>query len=308
MENIRARIHTLALKLDRKILSAEEEDYVRLDLSAHEKVRSSLIAIKKPFKYLKTLLSVKSFALTTALFFVALFALTNAAAYSKIAMADLKDFAANVANVTNATNKTPTALQILAADPWDVGRTFESIKEDPLALTAAGTEATQTEDGLPLFGITPVPYDNRIEIPSLKISAPIVEPTFSADTLNSNDFKAIEEQIHESLLNGVVHFPGTALPGEKGNMFLTGHSSNVFWELSKYNTVFALLPKIKIGDKIIIYSDQNVYTYTVTEIKEVYPSDTSSLKQTDDYRLTLMTCTPVGTTFRRLIVTAQLSQ
>ncbi|MFA5854963.1 MAG: class D sortase [Candidatus Gracilibacteria bacterium] len=299
METIRARIHTLALKLDRKILSAEEEDYVRLDLSAHEKVRSHLFAIKKPFKHLKTILSIKSFALTTALFFIALFVITNAAAYSKIAVASIKDF--------TASSETPTHQQILAADPWNGGKTFESIKEDPLAFATAGTEATQTNDGLPLFGIIPTPYDNRIEIPSLNISAPVIEPDLTAASLEDGDFSAIEEQIHETLLKGVVHYPGTAKPGEKGNMFLTGHSSNVFWEMSKYNTVFALLPKIKTGDKIIIYSNQNSFVYTVTEKKEVYPSDTSSLKQTDDFRLTLMTCTPVGTTFRRLIVTAELT-
>ena len=104
----------------------------------------------------------------------------------------------------------------------------------------------------------------------------------------------------------MVHYPGTALPGDKGNVFITGHSSNVFWEKSDYNTVFALLPKIEEGDDIFVSYDQVDYHYRVISKKEVTPKEVGILEQGDDKIMTLMTCTPVGTVLRRLVVTAEL--
>ena len=85
--------------------------------------------------------------------------------------------------------------------------------------------------------------DDRISIPSLNIDVPLVKPQLGLDSLKSQDWNALEEQIRSSLQKGVVYYPGTAEPGTRGNFFVTGHSSNFFWEFSKYNTVFALLPK-----------------------------------------------------------------
>src|SRR6185295_4994485 len=68
----------------------------------------------------------------------------------------------------------------------------------------------------------------RLEIPSLKINVPII---WSKDT-NSFD---------KDLQSGVVHYPGTALPGQIGTTYISGHSSNYVWAKGSYNHVFTHL-------------------------------------------------------------------
>ena len=107
---------------------------------------------------------------------------------------------------------------------------------------------------------------------------------------------------HPPKSDGVVHYPDTALPGEVGNVFITGHSSYYWWSKGEYNTVFSILDKLIMGDDIYIHYNNKRYTYRVYDVDIVLPSDTSVLEQGDNSILTLMTCTPVGTNYRRLIV------
>lgn len=133
--------------------------------------------------------------------------------------------------------------------------------------------------------------DNSIFIQSINVSAPIKWGV-------NNTPKEVEE----SLKNGIIQINGTAKPGEKGNVFITGHSSNYPWIKGNYNQIFALLNKLVIGDNIQIKYNNVDYLYKVSEIKVVEPNDTSVMEQTNNSILTLMTCTPVGTSLRRLIV------
>jgi len=156
-----------------------------------------------------------------------------------------------------------------------------------------------------LFAIIPevAPPDNRLIIPAININVPIVEASDAA--LRRRDFDMFDEDIQNALKFGVVHYPGTAEPGEVGNVFLTGHSSNLPWVDSNYNAVFALLPRLAIGDEYSVFYRGSLHRYRVTERFEVSPKDVSVLAQPNDQRMsTLMTCTPVGTTLRRLIIRA----
>ena len=116
-----------------------------------------------------------------------------------------------------------------------------------------------------------------------------------------------ENQILKTLKDGVVHYKGTSLPGDGGNVFIVGHSSNYFWIRSDYNDVFALLDKLNKGDKIVINKNGTNYNYTVTEKKIVSPDDVSVLNNTNKEVLSLMTCWPVGTNINRLVVISELS-
>jgi LPXTG-site transpeptidase (sortase) family protein len=143
---------------------------------------------------------------------------------------------------------------------------------------------------------------NRIVIPSLKIDAPIVTTRNSG--VSDND-------IEEALQRGVLHYPGMANPGELGNVFMTGHTSNYWWEEGDYNNVFATLVHAKENDRIIVYFNQKKYVYRIARKFEVGPNDTWVLKQNPrgvedaESVLSLMTCTPPGTNLRRLIVWAE---
>lgn len=146
--------------------------------------------------------------------------------------------------------------------------------------------------------------DNRLIIPSLNLSVPIgdVDPSL----LHDGDDLILNNAIQNALRNGVVRYPGTADPGKRGNTFITGHSSYYLWDPGAYKDVFALLPHIQVDDEIIIHYKQKVYRYQVSSTKEVWPDQVDVLNQTEDYRLSLMTCVPIGTNLKRLIVVAKL--
>jgi LPXTG-site transpeptidase (sortase) family protein len=148
------------------------------------------------------------------------------------------------------------------------------------------------------------PTDNRIVIPKLGKSIPIVE--MGTDQIQGENWNDLEKQIQAGLQNGVVHYPGTAKPGQYGNVFITGHSSYYPWDPGKYKDVFATLNKLEVGDRYIVYYNQTEYTYQIYDKKEVKPSNVDVLSQPVDQKIsTLMTCTPVGTALRRLIITAK---
>lgn len=266
---------------------------MRLDISAHEHSGAGVLALPRA----TFLSSAKQFAAAALIIYLILFAITNAAAYSKIIMA-------NVQNINQESSANPIQVTSITTDPWTGSRIAQHIAPEQVLQATQGQ--TLSTDGMLSLNLVPTPYENRLSIKSLNIDAPIIEPTLGVEALQAKDWGTLEDQIHSSLLQGIAHYPGTAEPGQTGNAFLTGHSSNVFWELSDYNTIFALLPKIELGTEITVFYKQNEYHYIVTEKKEVSPADVSILKQGNEKILTLMTCTPVGTALKRLVVTAEL--
>jgi len=137
-------------------------------------------------------------------------------------------------------------------------------------------------------------YRPEIRIAKINILAPVI-------------YNVSYDSIIESLRSGVVHYQGSALPGQIGNTVLLGHSSDFPWSSGQYKTVFSLLDQLVIGDVIEVPYGQHIYSYKISEIKRVKPSDLSVLERTADSRVTLITCYPVGTAISRLIVIGQLS-
>ncbi|MBM2821245.1 MAG: putative sortase [Candidatus Berkelbacteria bacterium] len=146
----------------------------------------------------------------------------------------------------------------------------------------------------------PSPAPNQFNPAS---QARLIVPKIGVDTLII--WNVEDEQIKDKLLEGIVHSKDTALPGQMGNVFLTGHSSYYAWVNSNYKSVFALLDKLETDDKIYIQYSSSVFTYVVYEKKVVKPTDTSVMDQGYDYNLTLMTCVPIGTNLNRLIIKAK---
>ena len=107
---------------------------------------------------------------------------------------------------------------------------------------------------------------------------------------------------NQALENGIAHFAGTALPGQQGNSFIFGHSSFYPSKPGNYKEVFRQLDRLELGDRILITSDSGSYQYTIIDKKIVNPKNTDVLTQTTDYRLTLMTCWPVYSTSKRLLI------
>lgn len=106
----------------------------------------------------------------------------------------------------------------------------------------------------------------------------------------------------------LIHYPGTALPGEYGNTVIFGHSVlPVFYSPKDYKAIFSLLPTLKNKDEFYIYFDGIEYVYQVEDYFEVKPEDVQVLEQRfNEQTLSLITCVPPGTYLRRGVIKARL--
>ena len=122
-----------------------------------------------------------------------------------------------------------------------------------------------------------------IEIPEIKIKAPILEGTD-----------------HEILSKAAGHFIDTGTVGS-GNYCIAGHSSII------YKEYFNNLKKVDIGMTVYLYDKaKTCYTYIVTENFIVNPNETWILDDFGDNRITIITCTDDGT--QRQVVVGMLNE
>lgn len=145
------------------------------------------------------------------------------------------------------------------------------------------------------FRVGPEP---KLIIPKINVDVPVV---YNIGPDHESQMAAMQK--------GVAHFaiPGAeSVPGQIGNTVLSGHSTNDLFDPGEYKFIFVQLDKLAIGDTIYANYDSVRYTYTVTKKEVVMPNQVDKLTyETDKPVLTLITCTPIGTAEKRLLVTAE---
>jgi sortase A len=111
-----------------------------------------------------------------------------------------------------------------------------------------------------------------------------------------------------NLAEHMINYQGTAIPPEKGNAVVFGHSTlPTLYNPNNYKTILANAYKLAVGDNFILTINDKQYTYDIYNITVVNPDDTSVFAQNyDDSYFTLITCTPPGTTFQRLVIKSRL--
>lgn len=138
--------------------------------------------------------------------------------------------------------------------------------------------------------------DPRLLIPKLNIDVPV-------------HFGISLSEVDRAMLNGVAHYRVTgasAFPGEIGNLVITGHSAGDIYSSNPYKYIFSGLERLEDGDLIYVNYNSMRYTYQVFKKEVVEPSNVSSIiVDTDRPILTLITCTPLGTSRYRLLVFAK---
>ena len=136
----------------------------------------------------------------------------------------------------------------------------------------------------------------RLIIPKLNVDVPI-------------NFEIPLSGVMEAMNHGVAHYRiagASAYPGEIGNFVITGHSAGDIYSSNQYKYIFSGLERLEDGDLIYVNYNSVRYTYRVIKKEIVDPSNVASLVvQTDKPLLTLVTCTPLGTSRNRLLVTAE---
>lgn len=140
--------------------------------------------------------------------------------------------------------------------------------------------------------IPPAPYK------SFSVSIPSINLINANVNVDSNDFEV-----------SLSHLPGSALPGEMGNVFISGHSSlPIFFRQGNYKAIFSKLPDIKKGDVIDIEAGGQKYEYIVKGLSIVDPKDIGVINPPNSTGrfMSLMTCVPPGLYLKRLVVLAEL--
>ncbi len=139
-----------------------------------------------------------------------------------------------------------------------------------------------------------------------KVKPKIDTYTMSIPKLNIKD--AVVSATSNDLAKHLVNFGGTALPPDKGNAVVFGHSTlPQLFDPKNYKTIFATAYRLKVGDELFTNVSGVTYKYRIYNITVVNPDDTSVLEQDySDSFLTLVTCTPPGTTWKRLIIKSRL--
>lgn len=130
-------------------------------------------------------------------------------------------------------------------------------------------------------------------IPKINVNVPVV-----AD-VNGD----VARVYFQKLKDGVAHFKDTVKPNQIGNTVIFGHSSAIPGIVATpYAETFLLLDKLKKGDLIVVYYQSQFYNYEVDSVKSKPDDALDILAPTSRSTLTLFTCWPPGTDFKRMVV------
>ncbi len=136
----------------------------------------------------------------------------------------------------------------------------------------------------------------RLIIPKLNIDVPVI-------------YNIPTSEVMDAMNRGVAQFsiPGAnAMPGQIGNLVISGHSAGDIYSSNPYKFIFSGLERLSVGDLIYINYNSTRYTYRMTGRETVEPTNVQALiYETDKPMLTLITCTPLGTSRYRLLISAE---
>jgi sortase A len=175
--------------------------------------------------------------------------------------------------------------------------------------TASVTTTTTTTTTPPTL---PVPIDapadnepepqvlhGRLQIPAIEVDSPFIEGI----RINTLDY-------------GPGHWPGTAMPGELGNVVVSGHRTS-------HNADFRHLDQLEPGDEVIFDLDASEgfvrddgvevtvpgddrytgrYVYVVHSVEIVTPDAMWVVAQDYRHSATLFSCHPPGSVAERIVV------
>ena len=148
-----------------------------------------------------------------------------------------------------------------------------------------------------------LPPGNRLIIPDLNINAPLI------DTEASGVIDFSKENFDEELTKGVVKYPTTPIPGNKGNTLIFGHTSSEWWKKNEYGVIFRNIPKLKAGQKFYVIWNGKKTAYEMVERKVVRPKEVENyyheFSDKEESYLTLMGCYPIWTADKRMMIVAK---
>lgn len=128
-------------------------------------------------------------------------------------------------------------------------------------------------------------------------------------TIPKLDIDAATVEFDGDLKKSLAAWPTSPAPGTYGNNIIFGHSElPQFANNKSYAGIFTFLMNLNKSDEILVDYDGVRYKYLVSDKKVVDANDLSVLEQRfDTGYLTLITCVPPGTLWKRGIIKAKLA-
>ncbi len=177
------------------------------------------------------------------------------------------------------------------------GGSAHALAPTPVAPTTATTSTTttappSTTTTIALPQPTPAPADPYANVPVNQIGTilipkiDLVHPIFEGVWLTVVD-------------HGPGHWPGSALPGRIGNSVFAGHRVT-------HTHPFLNLDQLAVGDKVVFDMSYGVFTYAVTSITIVLPTDIAITDPTRTPTITLFACNPKHSAAQRIVVKGKL--
>jgi len=171
---------------------------------------------------------------------------------------------------------------------------------DPPHVATATRAPTTTE--APVAPTTPLPAARGPGLPTPEPSpadpnAPTPDVVYGTLTLPS---LGVSQQLHEGVTltaidRGPSHWPGTALPGQLGNVVVAGHRVT-------HTHPFYDLDRLRPGDPLVFtMRDGGTWTYRLTSLEIVTPDATRIVTQTPAYTATLFACNPKHSARQRIV-------
>jgi len=172
--------------------------------------------------------------------------------------------------------------------------------------------AFDTPDGPPIYPVIPAELVRRTDQAPV-LAEPAIANTFATMYVprwGLDYVKPISQGVsRRDVLDplGIGHYPGTAMPGAVGNFAVAAHRTT-------YGKPFADIDKLRVGDPIVIRTEDVWYVYAVTEYEIVAPNHISSIAAnpfnpgvaSDNRYITLTTCHPKYSAKQRYIVHGEL--
>lgn len=197
---------------------------------------------------------------------------------------------------------------VACGDPSSEDRDAASTRSaaDPVTSTTAApaTSAAPTTTIAPTTTVAPT-----TTLAPLPVPAPVPDPNTDEPVIQVGHVEIPKIGVSMAMFEGVTdgtldhgpgHWPGTAQPGELGNVVVAGH------RVSKH-AVFRHVDQLAPGDEIILTNAFGVpATYVVTGTEVVDPTAVWIIDQQRAHTATLFACHPPGSTRERIVVHATL--
>lgn len=191
----------------------------------------------------------------------------------------------------------------LALVGWSLTAGDERAPVSAVAATTTTTAPpTTTTTTAPDVAATPVVLPTPEDSPADPYAATpeVVHGTLELPTIG------VSQPLHEGVTltainRGPSHWPGTAMPGEVGNVVVAGHRTT-------YTKPFHDLDLLQPGDPLVFrMRDGTVHTYELTGTSIVGPDDMWIVDQTTDRTATLFACHPKGSAAQRIVAHFRLA-